>query len=211
MESEQSTNERKTLWVVLLTAFTMVIEVVFGLITGSMALLADGIHMGSHVFAVGLSWLAYVWVRHLSRSKKHNGDTEKILALSGYTSGLILLIFAVFIAVEAIQRFFVPAEIVYRDALIVATLGLIVNLISARLLHHDENKSDHNIKAAYFHVLADALTSLAAIAGLLAARYFQMPFIDPLVAIISSAVIVRWAVGLLFSTGKSLLGFHKKS
>jgi cation diffusion facilitator family transporter len=202
-----SKNEKRTLWVVMLTAITMLVEVFYGISTKSMALLADGIHMGSHVFAIGLSWVAYVIVRRLSKKSSFTGDSSKILALSGYSSGLMLLLFALFIMVEAMERFFVPQNIVYNDAIIVAIIGLIVNIISARLLHHEHHESDHNIKAAYLHVLADALTSVSAIVGLLVAKYFNVVYIDPLVAIVSSLVIIKWSVGLLASSSRDLIDF----
>ncbi len=202
-----SKNEKRTLWVVVLTAITMLVEVFYGISTKSMALLADGIHMGSHVFAIGLSWVAYVIVRKLSKKSSFTGDSSKILALSGYSSGLMLLLFAIFIMVEAMERFFVPQNIVYNDAIIVAIIGLIVNIISARLLHHEHHESDHNIKAAYLHVLADALTSVSAIVGLLVAKYFNIVYIDPLVAIVSSLVIIKWSVGLLASSSRDLIDF----
>lgn len=197
--------EKKTLLVVFLTAVTMVVEIIYGISTRSMALLADGIHMGSHVLAIGLSWLAYVFVRRLTKSKKFNGDPNKILSLSGYSSGLMLLIFAFVILSEAIQRIIQPQEIVYKEAIMVALIGLVVNIASALLLHHDHEHSDNNIEAAYLHVIADALTSLSAIIGLIAAMIWDIPFIDSIAAIISSLVIVKWSVGLLKSSGKVLL------
>lgn len=197
--------EHKTLWVVLLTAITMMVEIFYGLSTKSMALLADGIHMGSHVFAIGLSWVAYIVVRRLSTTSSFTGSSDKILSLSGYSSGLILLLFAVFILVEAFERFFVPQSINYNDAILVAIIGLVVNIVSAALLHHDHGDSDHNIKAAYLHVLADALTSISAIVGLWVARTWDVAFIDPIVAVASSAVIIKWSIGLLKSSGKVLI------
>ena len=193
------------MWVVMLTAITMVVEIIFGLTTKSMALLADGIHMGSHVLAIGLSWLAYIIVRKVSKSEKFKGNSDKILSLSGYSSGLMLLIFAVVIMVEAVERFYNPVEIVYKEAIIVATIGLLVNIASAFLLHHDHEHSDHNIKAAYLHVIADALTSVSAILGLTAAWIWDIPFIDTIAALISSLVIVKWSIGLLKDSGKVLL------
>jgi cation diffusion facilitator family transporter len=201
----ENNKERRTLWVVLLTAITMLVEIFYGLTTNSMALLADGIHMGSHVFAIGLSWLAYIAVRKLAAKDSFTGNSSKILSLSGYSSGLILLLFAFFILVEAFERFYVPQNIAYDEAIIVAFIGLIVNLISAVLLHHKHDDTDHNIKAAYLHVLADALTSISAIAGLVAARTWDIPFIDPLVAIVSSVVIIKWSIGLLMSSSKVLI------
>lgn len=202
-----SSFEKKTLYVVLLTALTMGIEIFYGLTTHSMALLADGIHMGSHVLAIGLSWFAYVMVRRLSGSKMYQVDSPKLLSLSGYTSGIILLIFAFVILFEAVQRLYAPVEILFNEAIVVAVVGLVVNLISAAILHHDHHESDHNIRAAYIHVLADALTSIAAILGLVAAKYFGWLMIDALAAIASSLVIVKWSVGLLVESGGVLLDF----
>ena len=207
---ERHRYEKKTLWVVLLTAITMVVEIVYGITTNSMALLADGIHMGSHVLAIGLSWLAYVFVRRLSSNGKFKGETGKILSLSGYSSGLMLLIFAIVIMVEAVERIFHPAEIVYKEAILVAIIGLVVNIASAFLLHHDHEHSDHNIRAAYLHVIADALTSLMAIIGLTAAMKWDIPFIDTIAAIISSLVIIKWSVGLLKDSGAELLDVPHK-
>lgn len=202
---EKHRHEKKTLWVVLLTAITMVVEIIYGITTNSMALLADGIHMGSHVLAIGLSWLAYVFVRRLSSEGNFKGATGKILSLSGYSSGLMLLIFAIVIMVEAVERIFHPADIVYKEAILVAVIGLVVNIVSAFLLHHDHEQSDHNIRAAYLHVIADALTSLTAIIGLTVAMKWDIPFIDTIAAIISSLVIIKWSVGLLKDSGAELL------
>jgi cation diffusion facilitator family transporter len=201
--------ERKTLFVVLLTFVTMVVEIIFGLTTKSMALLADGIHMGSHVLAIGLSWLAYVFVRRASKSEKFSGNPDKILSLSGYSSGLILLIFAFVIMTEAVKRSLNPVEINYLEAIIIASIGLLVNIASAMVLHHDKEHEDLNIRAAYLHVLADALTSISAIAGLAAAWIWDIPLIDAAAAILSSLVIIKWSVGLLKDSGKSLLDVGK--
>lgn len=198
-------HEKRTMWVVIITAICMVVEILFGLSTKSMALLADGIHMGSHVLAIGLSWLAYIIVRRVSAKETFKGNSNKILSLSGYSSGLMLLIFAFVILAEAIQRFYNPAIIQYREAIVVAIIGLLVNIISAIILHHEHEHSDHNIKAAYLHVIADALTSVTAIIGLTAAWYWNIPWLDAVGATISSFVIIRWSVGLLKDSGKVLL------
>jgi len=205
MTEHKNKLENKTMWVVLLTAITMVVEIIFGLTTKSMALLADGIHMGSHVLAIGLSWAAYIIVRKVSKSEKFKGNSDKILSLSGYSSGLMLLIFAVVIMIEAVQRFYNPVDIFYKEAILVAIIGLIVNIVSAFLLHHGHEHSDHNIRAAYLHVIADALTSVSAILVLVAAMIWDIPFIDTIAAIISSFVIVKWSIGLLRDSGKVLL------
>jgi cation diffusion facilitator family transporter len=197
--------ERKTRWVVLLTAVAMVVEIITGLATGSMALLADGIHMGSHVLAIGLSWIAYVFVRKVSDNSQYNRNTDKILSLSGYTSGLILLIFAIFIIVQAVKRLIEPVHIQYNEAIVVAFAGLIVNIFSAVLLHHDKSEADNNIKAAYLHVIADAVTSVSAIIGLTAAMIWNITYVDTAAAMISSLVIIKWATGLIKESGKVLI------
>ncbi len=212
---EKSQGEKKTAFVVLFSATTMVLEIIFGLYSKSMALLADGIHMGSHVLAIGLSWGAYVLVRHLQKKKSNNVDNDKVLSLSAYTSGVLLLIFALFIIVEAIERFINPVgKIRYIEAMIVAVVGMIVNLICALVLHekhehkhghsHGHEHEDYNRHSAYLHVLADALTSLGAIFGLICAMIWNITWIDTLVAFICSIVIVRWAKKLLLDTGRVL-------
>lgn len=212
---EKSQGEKKTAFVVLFSATTMVLEIIFGLYSKSMALLADGIHMGSHVLAIGLSWGAYVLVRHLQKKKSNNVDNDKVLSLSAYTSGVLLLIFALFIIVEAIERFINPVgEIRYIEAMIVAVVGMIVNLICALVLHekhehkhghsHGHEHEDYNRHSAYLHVLADALTSLGAIFGLICAMIWNITWIDTLVAFICSIVIVRWTKKLLLDTGRVL-------
>ena len=205
MSDQYQKREAKTLWVVLLSAITMVVEIIFGITTNSMALLADGIHMGSHVLAIGLSWLAYVFIRRVSDSDKFSGKSDKILSLSGYSSGILLLLFAIGILFEAVMRFLHPVTIEYKEAMLVACIGLVVNVISALLLHHDHEDSDNNIRAAYVHVLADVLTSLAAIFGLLAAMVWDIPFVDTIAAIMSSIIIIRWSIGLLKDSGSVLL------
>ncbi|OFX73192.1 MAG: zinc transporter ZitB [Bacteroidetes bacterium GWE2_29_8] len=203
--NKKNHNEDKTLWVVIITAITMVVEIVFGLTTKSMALLADGIHMGSHVLAIGLSWLAYVAVRKIAQNDNLNKNSSKILSLSGYSSGLMLLFFAFVIMIEATERLFNPEIIVYNEAILVAVIGLVVNIASAFLLHHDNDHADINIKAAYVHVIADALTSLSAIFGLIIALVWNIPYIDTIAAILSSIIIIKWAISLLKESGKALL------
>lgn len=205
VNSTKSQNEKKTAFVVLFSAATMVLEIIFGLFSKSMALLADGIHMGSHVLAIGLSWGAYILVRHLEKKDTHQVDTEKVLSLSAYTSGILLLVFALFILVEAAERFFFPAvEIRYTEAMIVAVIGMVVNIICAFVLHDAHGHQDYNRHSAYLHVLADALTSLGAIFGLICAMIWNIIWIDTLVAVVCSLVIIRWAKNLLFDTGKTL-------
>jgi len=197
--------EKKTRMVVLLTALTMVTEIFFGLRTHSMALLADGIHMGSHVLALGLSLIAYILVRKADTKKKFTGNSDKILSLSGYSSGLILIIFAIVILVEAVQRILSPSEILFKEAIMVAFIGLAVNILSAIILHHDDEHSDNNIRAAYLHVVADALTSITAIIGLSAALIWGILWLDALVGILASFVIIKWSISLIKDSGAVLL------
>ena len=205
VRQDRRKDERKTAFVVLLSAATMVLEIFFGLFSKSMALLADGIHMGSHVLAIGLSWGAYVLVRRLEKKHADNVSSDKVLSLSAYTSGVLLLIFALFIIIEAAERFFTPdVEIRYTEAMIVAAVGMVVNVICAFVLHDKHGHDDYNRHSAYLHVLADALTSLGAIFGLGCAMIWDIIWIDTLVALICSVVIIRWAKNLLVDTGKAL-------
>ena len=205
VEMDKSKGEKKTAFVVIFSAVTMILEIFFGFFSGSMALLADGIHMGSHVLAIGLSWGAYVLVRRFEKKHTKNVDNEKFLSLSAYTSGVLLLIFALFIIIEALERFFSPVvEIHYIEAMIVAFIGMVVNIICAFVLHDKHGHDDYNRHSAYLHVLADALTSLGAILGLICAMIWDIVWIDTVVALICSFVIIRWAINLLVHTGKVL-------
>ena len=202
----KSQNEKKSAFVVIFSAITMVLEIIFGIITNSMALLADGIHMGSHILAIGLSWAAYVLVRKLKDRHNDHYDTDRILSLTAFTSGLMLLIFSVFIVVETLERFFQGGrEIQAIDAIIVAVIGLVVNGICALVLndHHSHN-SDLNRHSAFLHVLADALTSIGAILGLICALIWDITWVDTAMALILSIVILKWAKGLLWETARTL-------
>lgn len=204
-ETVKSRGEKRTAFVVAFSAVTMVLEIAIGLFSNSMALLADGIHMGSHVLAIGLSWGAYVLVRRLQKKDACGVDGDKVLSLSAYTSGVLLLIFALFIVVEAIERFFVPrVEIRYVEAMVIAVVGMVVNIVCAFVLHDRHGHDDYNSHSAYLHVVADALTSLGAIFGLLCAMIWDIVWIDTAVAFACSLVIVRWAKNLLFDTGRVL-------
>lgn len=202
-------NESKTKIVVAITAVTMIVEIISGYITNSMALLADGWHMGSHVLALGLSWIAYYFARKNENNKNFRNGTGKILSLSGYSSAIFLLVVAILMAVESIERFYNPLEIHFFEAIIVAIVGLIVNIASVFILHTKHHEHDHNIKSAYLHVLADALTSLTAIIALIAGMIWNLHFLDALGGIISSIVITKWSIGLLLDTGKDLLDYKR--
>ncbi len=201
------THERKTKWVVLLTSITMVAEIGFGYYTNSMALLADGWHMSSHVLAIGLTWFAYAVARRNHDNPHFTAGTGKILALAGYTSALLLQIIAVWMAIESVARFLKPQEIKFGEAIIVAIVGLIVNAVSAIVLHHEREHSDHNIRAAYLHVIADGLTSLTAIAALTAGWVWKIYSLDALSGVICSLIITKWAFELARNSGKDLLDY----
>lgn len=208
--SHTHVNERKTKWVVYLTAVTMVAEIGFGFYTNSMALLADGFHMSTHAFALGLAWLAYVLSRKYSNHKKFSFNGDKLLSLSGYSSALFLLVIAVLMAVESINRLLNPLVIKFGEAIFVASIGLIVNVLSAVILHHEEHHADHNIRAAYLHVLADGLTSLTAIIALLGGMLWKIYSLDAISGILSSIIITKWSIDLIRNSGRALIDFVKK-
>lgn len=202
---ERTSQEKRTAFVVVFTFVMMLAEVVVGLLSHSMALFADGIHMGSHVLVIGLNWAAYVLVRRLESKGTTQYDSDKILNLSAFTSGIFLILMAVFIIVEAIERLTSNEGILnYGFALGTAIVGLIANSISASVLHGHHGTTDYNSHAAYLHVLSDALTEIGAIIGLLCAMFWNITWIDSLVAIVSAIVVLRWAKRLLWDTGRAL-------
>lgn len=203
-------NERKTRWVVYLTAFTMVLEIVFGYYTNSMALLADGFHMSTHAFALGLAWIAYIISRKYSNHSKFSFSSKKLLSLSGYSSALFLVVIAVLMAIESVNRLLNPLVIKFEEAIFVASIGLVVNVVSAFILQHDEHHSDHNIKAAYLHVIADALTSVTAIIALVGGMIWSIYSLDAISGILSAIVITKWSVDLIRNSGKDLIDFERR-
>lgn len=209
-------NERRTWTVVALTASMMVGEIVAGTIFGSMALLADGWHMATHAAALGIAGLAYLFARRHAQNSRFAFGTGKFGDLAAFSSAIMLAMIALQIAYESVVRLFNPVTISYNEAVVVAVLGLTVNIASAWLLqdshHHHHHGSDHshhhhdnNLRAAYVHVLADAATSVLAIAALLLAMYFGWTWADPLVGILGSLVIGSWAYGLIRDSGAVLL------
>ena len=214
-------NEKNTLRVIILTTGMMVLEIAAGTAFGSMALLADGWHMSTHAAALGITLLAYIFARRLAGDRRFAFGTGKMGVLGGFSSAVVLLVVALMMAFEAIQRLLAPRPILYNEAILVAVLGLGVNLFSAYLLrdHHDhghhehdephehdhEGHEDHNLKAAYLHVLADALTSVLAIAALLAGKALGWGWMDAVMGLVGAAVISRWSIGLLRDTGAILL------
>ncbi len=213
-------NAKRTMWVVWLTAATMVVEIAFGWITGSMALLADGFHMATHAGALAVAAAAYSYAKRHARNPRYTFGTGKVGDLAGFASALFLLLTALFIAVESGMRFFAPVDVKFGEATLVAVVGLIINIISAFLLGHDHSHdhghghgheghahghADNNLRAAYVHVLTDALTSVLAIVALLAGRYMGWWWLDPAVGLLGAAVIARWAWGLMGDTAAILL------
>ena len=215
--SQHARNERRTWVVVTLTAIMMVGEIMVGWLSGSMALLADGWHMATHAVALGIAGLAYLFARQHAQSSRFSFGTGKFGDLAAFASAIILAMIAVQVAYESVVRLIHPVPIAYREAISVAVLGLAVNLLSAWLLrdthdhHHDHGHShehhhhDNNLRAAYVHVLADAATSILAIAGLVVAMSAQWVWADPAVGFIGSIVIASWAYGLIRSSGAVLL------
>ena len=202
---ERTSQEKRTAFVVVFTFVMMLVEVGVGLLSHSMALFADGVHMGSHVLVIGLNWAAYVLVRRLESKGTTQYDSDKILNLSAFTSGIFLILMAVFIIVEAIERLTSNEGILnYGFALGTAIVGLIANTISASVLHGHHGTTDYNSHAAYLHVLSDALTEIGAIIGLLCAMFWNITWIDSLVAVVSAIVVLRWAKRLLWDTGRAL-------
>ncbi|PNU06814.1 CDF family Co(II)/Ni(II) efflux transporter DmeF [Novosphingobium guangzhouense] len=214
-------NARRTRWVVALTAVMMVGEIVAGYATGSMALLADGFHMATHAGALGVAALAYGYARRHRRNPAFSFGTGKVGDLAGFASALVLALFAVGIGVESLERLLNPGPVAFGDATIVAVIGLIVNIVSALLLsgdhHHGHGHghghghshahahNDNNLRSAYLHVLADALTSVMAIVALLAGRYLGWAFLDPLMGVVGAVVIARWSWSLMKDTAAILL------
>jgi cation diffusion facilitator family transporter len=211
--------ERRTLQVLLLTITMMIFEVVAGVIFGSMALLADGWHMGTHAAAFMITIFAYRFARKHAASPAYAFGTGKVSVLGGFASAVALTVVALVMLAESAQRLFNPHVIHFNEAIGVAVIGLLVNIISAFLLQdhhvheahdhvherHHHHHHDHNLKAAYLHVLADALTSVLAIIALLSGKYFGWNWLDPVMGIVGAAVIARWSYGLLRETGPVLL------
>ncbi len=208
-------HEQRTLFVVALTAAMMVAEIVGGHMFGSMALVADGWHMSTHAAALGIAALAYIFARKHGRNSHFTMGTGKFGDLAAFSSAIILGMIALYIAYESLLRLAQPVPIHFREAIPIAVLGLAVNLVSAWLLQEDHDhdhhadaalhERDHNLRAAYVHVLADAVTSVLAIAGLTAAWFFGWLWIDPVVALVGVIVILSWAYGLMRSAGGVLL------
>lgn len=216
-QDQKRSGETPTLIVVGLTITMMVWEILAGIVYGSMALLADGLHMGSHAVALGIAVFAYAFARKNASNRQFSFGTGKVNALGGFTGAVLLAGFALYMAIESIGRFINPVTISFDGAIFVAVIGLAVNGVSAWLLgggDHDHEHShdhphhghhDHNRRAAFFHVLADALTSVLAIVALLAGKYAGWNWMDPFMGLVGAALITHWSWHLLKDTSGVLL------
>lgn len=223
--------ERRTRIVIGLTAVTMVVEIVAGLRFGSMALLADGLHMASHTAALGITALAYAWVRRHADDPAWSFGAGKMNSLAGFAGAVVLAGFALLMAWESAGRLLEPVPVAFSHAIAVAVLGLLVNAVSALVLtrggdgqghapaldaepghghrhgndHEHPHRPDHALRSAYLHVLADAVTSLLAIVALAGGALLDWRFLDPAMGIVGAAIVTRWSVGLLRESGRVLL------
>lgn len=216
-KTEISTNnEKKTLLVIIFTIITMIAEIIYGYATNSMALTADGYHMATHALALTLTYVAYILTRHFSNSDLFQNGTEKIGTLTAYTSSLFLGFTGFWIIFEVIERLINPQSIKFDEAILVAIIGLIVNTLCIFIMEggehkhhtHDEKEGtdeDYNFKSAYYHILADALTSVLAISALVIGKYFNITYLDSLTGIFGGILIINWAKGLLINTIKILV------
>lgn len=222
--SSHEENAKRTLWVVALTVVMMVGEITAGYLTGSMALLADGFHMATHAGALGIAAAAYGYARRHATSQRYSFGTGKVGDLGGFASALILGMVALAIGVESVMRLLQPTPVQFGTATLIAVVGLIVNIVSALLLGHGHSHghehchghdhdhhahahhgNDNNLKSAYVHVIADALTSVLAIVALLAGRYLGWVWLDPVMGIVGALVIARWSWTLMGVTSGVLL------
>ncbi len=224
-------NERRTWFVIALTSVMMVVEIIAGTIYGSMALVADGWHMSTHAAAMLIAALAYLYARRNAKNPRFTFGTGKVGDLAAFASAIVLALVALLIGWESLVRLANPIPISFPQAIFVAVIGLIVNLVSAWLLrddhdhhhghsHHHDHSHDHdhhaehhgqdqNLRAAYLHVLADALTSVLAIIALIAGSIYGWIWLDPLMGIVGSLVIARWSWGLMRDTGSTMLDYRQ--
>jgi len=213
--------EKRTFYVLILTVVTMFSEIISGKLFGSMALLADGWHMGTHAAAFCITLFTYRYARRHAHNEKFSYGTGKVSVLGGFSSAIALGLVALMMLSESIQRLFNPQEIQFDEAIFVAIIGLIVNVLCMVLLHgehshnhkdthhhghnHEPKHQDHNLRAAYIHVLADTLTSVLAIMALIVGKYVGWNWLDAIMGVIGAIVITKWAMGLLHQTSPILL------
>jgi len=230
-QEKKRPGEVRTIIVIVVTAIMMVVEIATGLMFGSMALLADGLHMAAHAAALTVTASAYIYARRHAHDQRFSFGTGKVNSLGGFAGAILLAVFSLMMAFESVVRLLDPVEIAFNQAILVAILGLLVNGASAFILGHehehgeadslknhdhesdshhehhghDHHHHDHNLRGAYLHVLADALTSLLAIFALLAGKYYALNWMDPLMGIVGAILVAQWSVGLLRTSGAVLL------
>ena len=208
-QDEKKSAERRTLIVSVVTVLTMIVEIGAGLVFGSMALLADGLHMGSHASALAISVFAYRYTRIHAKDARFNFGTGKVSSLAAFASATLLAVVALAMAWESIGRLLAPVVIRFDQAILVAVFGLIVNGVCLAVLgghasdRHDRH--DHNFRSAYLHVLADALTSVLAIVALLFGKYLRQQWLDPFMGLVGATLVIRWSWGLLRASARVLL------
>ena len=226
-QDQRKEGERRTITVIIITFAMMIVEISTGILFGSMALLADGLHMASHSAALAITAFAYIYARRNAANPKFSFGTGKVNALGGFTGAMLLAGFAIMMAWESVDRLLNPVVIQFNWAISVAVLGFVVNGASMFILgdhgghhhkgdnhepHHDHDhhahKHDHNLRSAYLHVMADALTSVTAIIALLTAKYFGWIWMDPIMGIVGSLLVANWSIGLLRTTSKTLLDYQ---
>jgi len=220
-QDRKKSAERRTLVVSIVTVLTMVVEILAGVAFGSMALLADGLHMGSHASALAISVFAYRFTRAHAKDARFNFGTGKVNSLAAFASATVLALIALAMAWESVVRFLSPVPIGFDQAILVAVIGLVVNGACLAILgghgpthekgvgERDEDAHhvhvDHSLRSAYLHVLADALTSVLAIFALLAGKYLGQQWLDPFMGLVGAALVVHWSRGLLRSSARVLL------
>jgi cation diffusion facilitator family transporter len=228
-------NQGKIRWVVAFNLAMMVGEIATGYLTGSMALVAEGWHMGSHVGALSITLLAYRLAKSPKLSQQLSFGAGKLIPLGGYTSAVILAIVALFVLIESVGRLFSPVSIAFDEAIEIALVGLVVNVVGAIILHgghahghvhhapegdhddepdHDHRQAhvhDHNIRSAFLHIVADAVTSLLAVFALLFGKLYHWVWLDPVIGITGAFVIFSWAFQLCRDTGWELLDGHSRT
>lgn len=203
--------KKRTMAVIIITLITMAAEIYYGIVSHSMALTADGFHMGTHAFALAITFGVCLV------ALKYPEKTEKLNALGGYTSAILLGFTSLAIIYESVERFFNPLQISFGDAILVAVIGLVVNLVCVFVMgehhhhhhgcHHEHHKENLNYKAAYLHILADAFTSILAIGALLLGKFYGLVFLDPVIGILGGIIIAKWAIDLIKSSSLILLDF----
>lgn len=203
---DNSELKRKTKLVIIVDLITMFAEIFFGIITNSMALMADGFHMGTHVFALSITYIICIFIA------KYKDKEKKLNAIGGYTSAILLLLTSIFIFYESIEKLIKKETIYFNEAILVTFIGLFVNVICILLMKdnhsHDHHKHSHanlNFKSAYVHILSDTLTSIIAIIALFFGKYFNLIFLDPLIGILGGIIILKWSIELIKESLKILI------